>query len=189
MIGTRKTYFATALLATTLFLVSCDKDDDDPFTKSQYPGSGDYGDQVNLSSEDKNLLIGTYYLESWTSEQPKDGDGDGDSSTDLLTEFDGCYQDNALYIGTEIYKRTEKGQVCEGYEADEVIVQGEWFFGYDDTTYYALIVFKNEEGRTADRIQQMELFEFGGRKTMIGKVWDEQYESFDVVVYRTQGAD
>jgi len=175
-----------ALMATTTLFISCDKDDDG-IGGSIYPNSNEYGDQVDLSSEDPNLLIGTYYLESWTSDEPKDWDGDGESSTDLLTEFDTCYGDNALYIGSEIYNRKDMGELCRGTETEgEIIIQGEYGFGYDPTTYYATIVFRNEDGITADRIQQMELFELGGRKTIIGKAWDEEYENFDVVVYRTE---
>lgn len=191
-----RTYCAMTLLSSSLLLFSCNPSNEGG-VGSQYPGSDQYGEQVDLSSREKSLMIGTYYLDSWTADEPKDWNGDGVVSTDLLTEFDMCYQDNSLYIGTEIYIRKDLGALCQGTEEEgDVLIQGDWGFGYDETTSYSLISFKDEAGLVVqipfreyyipDGLTQMELFQFGGRKTMIGKIWDPLYESHDVVIYRTE---
>lgn len=168
-----------------MFLASCSTDDEnDGGTKS--PGSDRFGEQVDLSSKDRNLVIGTYFLDSWTSEEPKDWNGDGTASTDLLTEFDSCYHDNPLFIGVGVYNRRDMGELCQGTESEgQVLVQGDWYLGYDATTDFAQISLHNGVGEVPDNLQQMELFEDSGRKTIVAKVWDQEYESLDVVVYRT----
>ena len=146
--------FAMTLLASGELFTSCDKDDEGIGGSQFYGIEGKV--QVDLSLRNPNPIIGTYYLDSWTLKESRDWEGDVNDGTDLLAEIDAGYLKNELFTGTLLYNRKDK-PYCDT-ESEGGYFRGTTSLANDVTTYYAKIVFKNEGGGTADRLQEMKLF-------------------------------
>jgi hypothetical protein len=76
-----KYFFAT--IAAAFALTGCSDPDNNSFTPEQ-------------------LLVGRWKLETWYSDTPVDIDNDGTASTDLYSQWDGCYKNSEIKFNADM---------------------------------------------------------------------------------------
>jgi len=75
-----KYFFAALIIAA---LAGCSDPDNNGFTQEQ-------------------MLVGTWKLDAWYSDTPQDIDNDGNASTDLLSQWNGCYKYSTVQFSADM---------------------------------------------------------------------------------------
>ena len=152
-----------------------------------------FGEPLELSKENVSRHVGgTYYIESYTSETPKDWNGDGVSNTDLLLEMDPCMAENTITFFTEIYGISDEGTLCENSPSIGFLYKGDLYASFDEEFKRYRIALDTQPVARVDfpfptSFLEVEMYNDssnGRLHTIVSKVIDYKNDDVDIIVLR-----
>ena len=114
-----------SLLFISLLFLGCKSDDND-----------------NVEEQGQLAIIGNWRLVDWYDDVPRDINGDGNASTDLYSQWNGCRKGNILVLKEDfttrlIYTGTNNNPKCPpGLETNDTFTIEPWYY---DSSYEELV--------------------------------------------------
>lgn len=122
-----KSHIFYLLLALTLFCACKKEDCTEELSNTDNGGHG----TTQSPPPSTSLIVGEWKLVSWYEDEPKDIDQDGNASTDLLSQWNGCRKNIHIHFKDDYWSETtytgpDSPVNCPTYSNGDVIQRMEW---------------------------------------------------------------